>query len=193
MLWASLRQEMFIAITNHDGKACVSWDMETLHQLQSSPGDEKWTNRVFLQLISALQYCSGDTKSSAVYDRLVDDLGQWMQSKPTWFTPILFQPPQNGQLFPGIWLLNEFAAVASQYYHLVRIILIAHNPRMPSLGPAKRVAAQRRDVSTNGPEIALKASDESRRNKSRTMSRLSVPSRYRVHLSILCICKAQTP
>ena len=146
VIWASLRQELFIAITNLE-MPCVDLSMETLRSLRSKSDDEEWTNRIFLQLINAVQYCFGDIKDPAVYDQLVDDLAFWMRSKPPCFTPIYFQLAQEGHVFPEIWLLSSSAAVASQYYHIVRILLAAHNPRMPRLGPAKTAAAKWRDVS----------------------------------------------
>ncbi|CAG9939775.1 unnamed protein product [Clonostachys rosea f. rosea IK726] len=144
LIWASLQQEIFITMMNHED-TCLDIDEASLRALRSTSEDEEWTNRMFLQLISTVQHCFGDGKSSASYDKLVDSLASWVQQRPATFQPIFFQPARDGQTFPEIWFLNHFAAVASQYYLIARIMLIVHNPRMPRLGPAKRDAAKCRD------------------------------------------------
>ncbi|CAG9973788.1 unnamed protein product, partial [Clonostachys byssicola] len=144
LIWASLRQEVFITMMNHED-ACLDIDEASLLILRSTNEDEEWTNRMLLQLISAVQHCFGDGKSSASYDKLVDDFASWVQQRPATFQPIFFQHAVDGQTFPETLFLNHFAAVASQYYLIARILLILHNPRMPRLGPAKRDAARCRD------------------------------------------------
>lgn len=133
--------------------ACINLDEFNLQNLTSSSDDEAWTNRIFLHLVDTVQFCFGETRSPAVYDQLVSYSLTWMRSKPTSFTPVYTQKrtSDTGSLFPELWFMSDFAAISSQYYHLVRILLIAYNPRTPQLGPAKRAAKRWINVSQAKP------------------------------------------
>lgn len=146
IVWAALRQEIFLAIMNQE-PACINPDQENLRHSANIPEDEAWTNRVLLHLADTVSFCFGDNRSPAVYDQLVSYSVTWERSKSVSFTPIYFQQPSPGEIFPQIWFLNNYSTIASQYFHLVRILLLAYNPRTPRLGRAKRAATKWRDVS----------------------------------------------
>lgn len=109
--------------------------------------DRSWANRMLLHLLDAIQYCFGEERSPAAYDRLVSYLATWAESKPASFRPLFIRKGLHGKVFPEIWLLNSAVVAGLQWYHLVRILLLANNPRLPQLGAAKRSAKRSRDVS----------------------------------------------
>lgn len=114
---------------------------------QGTQGNEDvaWANRIFLHLLDAIQYCFGEERSPATYDRLVSYLATWTDSKPGSFRP-LFLRTNTTEVFPEIWFLNSAVVSGLQWYHLVRVLLLAHNPRLPQFGAAKRSAKKTRDV-----------------------------------------------
>ena len=166
ILWASLRQKLFLAITNQDlqslfhhphhhdnqtadAKALLD-NLLLLHRADDRCAtDETWANRAFANLLGCAHFCVGDAKSSAAYDRLARDLALWADARPSCFAPVYHQPAgeQGAGPFPQVWFLNDAVAAASQYHHLARTLLVAYNPRVPRLGPAKKVAARWTDVS----------------------------------------------
>ncbi|KAJ3545699.1 hypothetical protein NM208_g2387 [Fusarium decemcellulare] len=106
-------------------------------------GDTGWANLMLLHLADIIRYCFTDSKDIFQYDALLNDLTDWSQSKPDSFTPIYTCEHPDGRLFPEIWLYNESTAAGLQYYHLGRMLLMSHNPRLPKIGPTKSRAMKR--------------------------------------------------
>ncbi|CAH0046795.1 unnamed protein product [Clonostachys solani] len=154
IMWASLRQEVFFALMNqrHVDVPVDRHALESLlqdHLLQTAD-DGTWCNRMLLHLFDTIQYCFGDAHSSSTYDQLFSYANTWMSSKPSSFTPVFSQDGPDGQILPEIWFLHSCAAAGMQYYHLVRILLTAHNPRVPRIGPAKKAAIEWIDEQVRG-------------------------------------------
>jgi hypothetical protein len=51
----------------------------------------------------------------------------------------------EGNCFPEIWLLGDAVVTGLQHYYLARILLTAHDPNLPRLGPASKIALRRID------------------------------------------------
>lgn len=108
--------------------------------------DTIWTDRVFIHLVDTMRFCFSDERSPATYDRLLSYLATWMESKPPSFTPVYIRDRSEGANFPEIWLLNDTVVAGVQFYHLNRALLLTHNPRMPRLGQAHRLANEQTSV-----------------------------------------------
>lgn len=145
IIWAGLWQEMFLSVM-HQRPVNADMNHPCLRQDIQGSDDRTWASRIFLHLLDAIQYCFGEERSPATYDRLVSYLATWMESKPDYFRPIFFRRDDTGAGFPEIWLLNSAVVSGLQWYHLVRVLLLAHNPRLPQFGAAKRSAKRTRDV-----------------------------------------------
>ncbi|KJZ74272.1 hypothetical protein HIM_06278 [Hirsutella minnesotensis 3608] len=143
-IWAVLWQELYIAIM-HQTPLPPGSDEHLLHELTSGGDDRTWTNRMLLHLFNTVRYCFSEERSTATYDRLVSYSATWMESKPSSFDPVFIRISRDA-MFPHISLLNDVVAAGLQYYHLVRILLLAHNPRLPLLGAAQKTAKQRGDA-----------------------------------------------
>ncbi|CAG9989343.1 unnamed protein product [Clonostachys byssicola] len=154
IMWANLRQEIFLALMNqrHVNVPVDRHALESLLQdhLCQTADDSTWCNRMLLHLFDTIQYCFGDAHSSSTYDQLFSYANTWMSSKPSSFTPVFSQDGPNGQMLPEIWFLDSCAAAGMQYYHLVRILLTAHNPRVPRIGSAKKAAIEWIDEQVRG-------------------------------------------
>lgn len=124
----------------HQRPVNIDLNHPCLSQDTQGSEDDTWANRIFLHLLDAIQYCFGDERNPATYDRLVSYLSTWVESKPNSFRPVFIRRNATGAGFPEIWLLNSAVASGLQWYHLARVLLLAHNPRLPQFGAAKRSA-----------------------------------------------------
>lgn len=112
--------------------------------------DESWTKMILLYLVETAQYCFGDDKSPEKYDKLLSQVSAWADKKPCSFTPVYSCASKVGSMLPELWFLNDCVAAGLQYYHLIRILLTSHHPRIPRLGSAQKAATQWIDVSLEG-------------------------------------------
>ncbi|KAJ9157293.1 hypothetical protein NKR23_g323 [Pleurostoma richardsiae] len=141
VFWAGLRQAIYAAMIKQTPITpfipCHLLD----HPLEPAE-DHVWANRMVAHLLSVISYCFGDDKRPSTYDSLCSYAAAWTEAKPSSFSPVFArQKPREGGTFPEILLLSEAAVVGTQYYHLARILLTAHNPKMPRLGKGQRLAA----------------------------------------------------
>ncbi|KAH7249600.1 hypothetical protein B0J15DRAFT_497965 [Fusarium solani] len=141
VMWACLRQELFLAVMN---QAPIDQDTyrSGLEHLTHTSDDFSRTNRMLLKLMEVVRFCFGEGKDTTTYDELLESTASWMRSTPASFTPVMTRRKCNGEPFPEIWLLNDCIAAGLQYYHLSRILLIVHDPRVPRLCRARREASR---------------------------------------------------
>ncbi|KAF2452412.1 hypothetical protein BDY21DRAFT_294800, partial [Lineolata rhizophorae] len=142
--WVGLRQEVYMAVI-HQRPIGLNLDRLTFDRSFSPAADHVWANRMVLHLANVIQYCFGDDGNIATYKQLVEYSAAWMASKPPSFIPIFVEQPEGENMFPEVLLLSDSIVVGLQYYHLARILLIAHNPKIPRLGPAQRTAIRLMD------------------------------------------------
>lgn len=107
--------------------------------------------RITLHLVDVLEFCFGsreiDVHTVEKYERLVGYLAAWATSKPESFEPLFTKIPEDEEIFPEIIFLGDCAMAALHCYHLTRMLLIAHNPRVPRIGSSYMAALQSVDVS----------------------------------------------
>jgi hypothetical protein len=93
-----------------------------------------------------IRYCFGDNDHpQSTYSFLVDCATQWFNSKPASFTPVYEQPPSDENVFPEVQYVADDVVVGTQHYYLAKILLIAHNPKIPRLGPLRTAALKAAD------------------------------------------------
>lgn len=146
IFWSALRQELFLSIVSQASPA-VDLDERACESALQDDGNDAWCNRILAYLFWTVQYCFGESRNSSRYDELLTSASHWMETKPASFTPVYAREALGEAMFPEIWCLNNCTAAGLQYYHLARILLVAHNPRVPQLGLAKNTAAARVEVS----------------------------------------------
>lgn len=147
VMWACLRQELFLAVMNQAPIDDQDTYRSALEHLTHTSDDFSRTNRMLLKLMEVVRFCFGEGKDTTTYDELLESTASWMRSTPASFTPVMTRRKCNGAPFPEIWLLNDCIASGLQYYHLSRILLIVHDPRVPRLCRARREASRWIDVS----------------------------------------------
>ncbi|KAI0415294.1 hypothetical protein F5X98DRAFT_388941 [Xylaria grammica] len=141
--WAGVRQEIYLAVLRQRSTTLCLDNCNIDRSLENAE-DEVWMGRITLHLVDVLEFCFGPTEMDAYavqkYEGLVSYLADWAASKPESFEPLFAQLPEDGGTFPEIVFLSDCAMAAWHYYHLARMLLIAHNPRAPRVGSSYMVA-----------------------------------------------------
>ncbi|KAF2808889.1 uncharacterized protein BDZ99DRAFT_389299, partial [Mytilinidion resinicola] len=152
--WVGLRQEVYMAFVNQRSilPALSHCNIDRSFEPAS---DCVWANRIVVFCADVLRYCFGDSENStnrdsvATYNQLVEYSQEWAAYKPDSFRPIFYREAKGtagpagaeaSGFFPEVWLLSDSVVTGLQHYHLARILLTAHNPKVPRLGPAQRAA-----------------------------------------------------
>ncbi|KAL6918699.1 hypothetical protein FSST1_002725 [Fusarium sambucinum] len=140
--WANLRLKIYLAVVTQAPFASNS-DSAYADKKGVPIDDKEWANLMLLHLADISRYCFSDNKHVDHYTALLTDLTTWSKSKPDSFDPIYTCKHPDGRVLPDVWVYNESVAAGLQYYHLGRMLLISHDPRLPKIGPAKNRAMKR--------------------------------------------------
>ncbi|KAF5547480.1 hypothetical protein FPHYL_10220 [Fusarium phyllophilum] len=134
--WANLRLEAYLAIVSQS--PFPSYLDSPYAERNNSPVDDRdWTNLMLLHLTDIIRYCFSDNKDTEHYAALLKDIATWLETKPDSFDPIYTCNHPEKQILPDIWLYSEPVAAGLQYYHLSRMLLMSHDPRLPKIGLAR--------------------------------------------------------
>ncbi|KAF4443590.1 hypothetical protein FACUT_1227 [Fusarium acutatum] len=148
--WANLRLEAYLAIVNQ--APFPSYLDSMCAEKKGDPvGDKDWSNLMLLHLTDIIRYCFSDNKDTERYVALLKDITMWSETKPDSFDPIYTCNHPEKQVLPDIWLYSEPVAAGLQYYHLSRMLLMSHDPRLPKIGLArnrtiKQIEVQKHDA-----------------------------------------------
>ncbi|EXK81829.1 hypothetical protein FOQG_13807 [Fusarium oxysporum f. sp. raphani 54005] len=134
--WANLRLEAYLAVVNQ--APFPSYLDSLCADKRGAPVDDKdWANLMLLHLTDIIRYCFSDDKDTEHYAALLKDTTIWSETKPDSFDPIYTCDHPEKQVLPDIWLYSEPVAAGLQYYHLSRMLLMSHDPRLPKIGLAR--------------------------------------------------------
>lgn len=140
--WVGLRQEIYVAFVNQRSIMPALEHCNIDRSFEAAP-DHVWACRMVVQCADVIRYCFGDDDHSTVtYNWLLESTVQWHDLKPSSFTPVFFKEADDENVFPDIWFLSDEITAGWQYYYIARILLCAHNPKLPRLG-SSRVSALR--------------------------------------------------
>lgn len=143
--WDGLRQEIYIAYITQRSILPALTHCNIDRSLESAD-DYTWANRIIVHCADVIRYCYGDeSRGIADYAKLVEYSDGWMALKPSSFLPMYHRDPGDGEFFPEIWLFGDAIVTGLQHYYLARILLTAHDPNLPRLGPASKSALRRMD------------------------------------------------
>ncbi|KAI1737876.1 hypothetical protein F4680DRAFT_460209 [Xylaria scruposa] len=146
----ALRQEIYIANRvkrpiELEGRNCGIDD-----SLTPAP-DYIWTFRIMSHAARVTNYAySIDSLSRTLWDQLWGYLEDWNRARPSSFNPLNHinldscsdalssencnQAADGTRIFPEIYYLSDCPVAGNQYLELCKILLLAHDPRTPSLG-----------------------------------------------------------
>ncbi|KAI5925576.1 hypothetical protein F4810DRAFT_708526 [Camillea tinctor] len=145
--WLALRQEVFMAFIHSRPVHPDFFIRDITPSLQSSSCDCSYANRVIVHCAACLEYCFGEREqSSTVWTELVNFLDNWFADRPWQFYPICPEEEETQGLFPRQMFITSAVVMGMQHFYLARLILEAHNPKTPRIGPARKMALD--DVNT---------------------------------------------
>ncbi|RDW72211.1 hypothetical protein BP5796_08245 [Coleophoma crateriformis] len=143
-LFIELRQEIHIAfMTNRPPPPLVEYC--NIERSIDPADDWIWMNRIVAHTADVLTYCNGDgNKNLARWRENWAYLDAWEGAIPPSFKPIYEESadPDQGQLFPVLWFAIDCHASGKQYLAISKILLLAHDPNVASLG-LDRIAKQK--------------------------------------------------
>ncbi|KAK6067553.1 arca-like protein [Seiridium cupressi] len=149
--WASLRIRLYFAVINQEPDYVILDIDPADFGLDQGNDDHHWALRITLHLHNVVNYCFGDENDATTYQELVAYAQDWVTSKPPSFDPIFIEDRKSGDGFPDIFVLSESIALGWQLYHLSRILLVAHDPNRPRLGPGGALARRTIDADQGSP------------------------------------------
>ncbi|KAG0646332.1 hypothetical protein D0Z07_8091 [Hyphodiscus hymeniophilus] len=152
-----LRQEIHIAfMTNRPLPTCLV-NYGDIDRTLEPTDDWMWTYRIIAHTADTLNYCNGSgPKTPSHWEELWQYLETWEKALPSSFNPIFEEEadPSTGRIFPDIWLANDCHAAGHHYVAMCRILLLAHDPSIPLLGPDRTAALKAMDQQIK--ELTLK-------------------------------------
>lgn len=128
--------------------------------------DSTWLCRMMSHTAKITNYAySGQPRTEALWDQYWHYLEEWDAAKPASFCPLNDiglgwrdedMPRCNREqatgsgTFPQIYYSHDFAGSAQQYAEICKVLLLAHDPRMPGLGfgRAQFIQAQEEKIRT---------------------------------------------
>ncbi|KAI0439879.1 hypothetical protein F4803DRAFT_23059 [Xylaria telfairii] len=147
--WAGIRQEIYLAILD-ERSTSLGLEKCNIDLSLEDAEDEVWMGRITLHLVDVLEFCFGSREihvsTVEKYEKLVGYLADWANFKPVSFVPLFTKIPEGEEIFPEIIFLGDCAMAAWHCYHLTRILLIAHNPKVPRIGSNYVAASQSIDA-----------------------------------------------
>ncbi|KAF2142693.1 uncharacterized protein K452DRAFT_270538 [Aplosporella prunicola CBS 121167] len=143
-LQVALRQEIFISFLTRTPIPPLA-DYLNIDRTTSPTDDYTWAVRMIAFTADVLSFCYGHSgRDTGSWQRLNDYLEEWTRCKPQSFRPIHYERKGCGY-FPKIWFANDCHIGAQLYSDVCRILLLVHDPRMPSLGLDRSIAMKRVD------------------------------------------------
>lgn len=147
-LWFLLQQEIFISATRQEP---FSLEMGDLLAQKHNPRLH-WPCRLQLHLADVVNFCfgSGDHGHS-IFDDLINFSLGWVRLGRYLHSASSFGPSEDGSVFPAVYAVGEGLLMEVQIYHIVRIMLSAHDPALPRLGKRRKDCMRILDVRCSTP------------------------------------------
>ncbi|KAK2929895.1 Zn2-C6 fungal-type DNA-binding domain [Fusarium oxysporum f. sp. vasinfectum] len=140
--WVALRQEIHMAFMQAR-PVHPNFALEDISRLvQNDDTCCTFANLTILQCAACLRYCYGsEDQSFSAWERLQEAQERWWADRPWHFHPMYINTDSPG-IFPQALYLNDAVVTGVLHYLLIQVLLAAHNPRTPKLGPGQAKAAK---------------------------------------------------
>ncbi|KAJ4263896.1 hypothetical protein NW762_005933 [Fusarium torreyae] len=140
--WVALRQEIHMAFMQAR-PVLPNFALENISRLvQNDDTCCTFANLTILQCAACLRYCYGsEDQSFATWERLQEAQERWWAERPWHFHPMYINADGPGN-FPQVLYLNDAVVTGVLHYLLIQVLLAAHNPKIPKLGPGQAKASK---------------------------------------------------
>ncbi|ETS80758.1 hypothetical protein PFICI_08287 [Pestalotiopsis fici W106-1] len=143
LFWIALRQEIFMAFIHSRPVYAGFLSRNVAPVLEGAYDECSYANKVILHCAYCIQYCFGEQEQRpSVWNELSDYLDQWERNKPWSFNPMSLEQFDDTSFFPEMTYISDEVLTGMQHYYLARLVLEAHSPKTPRLGPARRLALE---------------------------------------------------
>lgn len=143
--WVGLRQEIYVAFCNQRS-IIPALEHCNIDRSLTAASDDIWACRMVVLCADIIRYCFGEhDHPQSTFTFLSDCAVQWFNSKPASFTPIYELASGESNVFPEMQYVGDDVVIGIQHYYLSKILLVAHNPKIPRLGPQRAVALKAAD------------------------------------------------
>lgn len=143
--WVALRQEIYVAFVTQRS-ITMAFESSAIDWSKEATGDHGWSCRMVALCADIIRFCFGsDDRSTTEYDNLSNLIEEWHSGKSQSFTAVYFRENDDDAVFPDIWLLGDEIILGWQHYYIGKLLLCAHNPRVPRLGPRAAFAVSQMD------------------------------------------------
>ncbi|KAL1875484.1 hypothetical protein VTK73DRAFT_10034 [Phialemonium thermophilum] len=143
--WVALRQEIYMAFV-HVRAVHENFDLDKMSELiEDDENGCGFANRIIIHTAHCLRFCYGTETQNVVreWEALKAEQDRLWSERPWYFGPVWFDNSES--FLPREMYINDAVVTGVQHYHLARILLTAHNPTMPKLGPGQFAAAKAMD------------------------------------------------
>lgn len=139
--WVALRQEIYMAFV-HARPVHANFALDDMCRLiEEDENGCGYANRIIIHCAKCLRHCYGlEAQNVGAWEELKAYQERWWSEAPWYFQP-LWADSESETFFPREMYLNDAVVTGLQHYHLARILLTAHNPTIPKLGPGQVKAA----------------------------------------------------
>ncbi|KAI9655535.1 MAG: hypothetical protein M1821_005328 [Bathelium mastoideum] len=135
--WAAYRQDIYMALSCHR-----PMQLSRMHvEVPISDTDEgSWANLAVLLCGDVLQFAYGKLPNkNDAYSMLWHRNEDWRNEKPESFEPFYSEYSEDGTL-PKIKFFADWHVMGHMYNYLAHLLLVAHDPNLPRMGPNYRQA-----------------------------------------------------
>lgn len=142
--WVALRQEIHMSFMQAR-PVHPNFALEDISRLvQNDDTCCTFANLTILQCAACLRYCYGsEDQSFSAWERLQEAQERWWAERPWHFHPMYINESEDTPgIFPQALYLNDAVVTGVLHYLLIQVLLAAHNPRTPKLGPGQAKAAK---------------------------------------------------
>ncbi|KAK4892090.1 hypothetical protein LTR27_009440 [Elasticomyces elasticus] len=144
---AALRQDMYMSLTTQRPMMLTRRGMlpQTIERMPRRWSDDEWANAAVGHCSDVLEYVfSAEPRSIDQYHILQAANEEWRLSKPASFAPY-YVDHSPGAALPNLSFVADWHTMGSMYNLLASLLLKAHDPTLPRLGPSRRIAVASAD------------------------------------------------
>lgn len=140
----ALRQDLYMALTVQRPMNLSRRGMFPFQNDLSRPiVDSDWCNIAIAHCCDVLEFAfAQNTQSTEQYHTLCGANEDWERNKPISFEPF-FSLQKGEEPLPDVRYMADWHVMGVLYILLARLLLLTHDPELPRLGPARRIAIKR--------------------------------------------------